>query len=53
MLRKYHSAITPALREQQMVGFVLMSMLCCLPPAYIPVCIMRGYKNRSAVIAAS
>jgi hypothetical protein len=29
MLRKYHGAITPALREQQMVGFVLMSMLRC------------------------
>jgi hypothetical protein len=48
MLRKYHSAITPALREQQMVGFVLMSMLCglCGSPAYIPVCIMRGYNNQ-------
>jgi hypothetical protein len=51
MLRKYHSAITPAVREQQMVGFVLMSMVCC-SPAYIPVCIMRGYNNQS-VIAAS
>jgi hypothetical protein len=31
MLRKYRSAITPALRERQMVGFVLMSMLCSFP----------------------
>jgi hypothetical protein len=45
MLRKCHCAITPALGEQQMVGFVLMSMLCCFP-AYIPVCIMRGYNNQ-------
>jgi hypothetical protein len=28
MLCKYHSAITPAFGEQQMVGLVLMSMLC-------------------------
>jgi len=46
MLRKYHGAIAPALREQQMVGFVPMSRLCCFPPAYIPVCIMRGWNNQ-------
>jgi hypothetical protein len=28
MLRKYRSAITAALREQEMVGFALMPMLC-------------------------
>jgi hypothetical protein len=44
MLRKYHSAITPAVREQQMVGFVLMSMLCC-SPAYIPVCIYERVQQ--------
>jgi hypothetical protein len=37
MLSKYHSAITPVLREQEMVGSPLMPMLCCFLPAYIPV----------------
>ena len=51
MLRKYHSAITPALREQQMVGFILMSMLCCFPNIHTGMYYER--VQQSAVIAAS
>jgi hypothetical protein len=50
MLRKYHSAITPTVREQ-MVGFVLMSMLCTPQHTY-RYAFMRGHNNQS-VIAAS
>jgi hypothetical protein len=51
MLRKHPSPITPAVREQQMVGFVLMLMLCC-SPAYILVCIVRGRHNQFSIAAS-
>lgn len=42
MLRKYRSAITAALREQEMLGFALMPHVVLLCQHTLPVCIKRG-----------